>query len=343
MAINSYGYPREISPGSIFARIAESFGHRYSVDGFSDFRVTIASTGTRRVNIAAGWSLGKGIKVQNTASTFKELAAPSGSTQWFLIGLKRWITNPIYDPEADPGTPEGSPYISDIVVVNGTASRAVPTVTQNAGTDDTQWLALARVITGSTAVQEVIDLRLISGEGGAGYQVFSDLAMAQVANLVGTEVYRADTTDGHVPTYYKVVSSPAGVLSWKNPSLPDSVITGASATESFFPGWGRDASCIMVRDGHMRYTSIMVNKSGGAETSDSVGRILEIDELVKFHPEDRPRTGTAPALAGYIETETGGRFFATGRLGADGTLRITSTWSGRAVRSVILSGTYSVA
>lgn len=121
MAINSYGYPTLIAPGSVFSRMMQHAGHRYSVAGFSDLRVTISGSGTRRVSIDQGWARGKGIDVNNTAPATLDLAAPAGTTQWFLVGLKRWAANPAYDPEAVPGTPESSPYISQLVSVAGTA------------------------------------------------------------------------------------------------------------------------------------------------------------------------------------------------------------------------------
>jgi len=329
MAINSYGYPGTIAPGSTLSKyMTNGVGHRYAVAGFTDFRVSVGS-GTRRVNIGAGLAFGKGVLVENTATMTYDLPAPSGSTQWMLVGLRRWNGS--------------SPYTSIVTHVLGNANRAVPTVTQDPGTNDTQWLALCRVTSAATAVQEVVDLRLISTEGSGFYVCLSDLAMDQLSDAVGAEVYRADTTSGHVPAFYRRVVGATGALSWKNPNLPDTILTGAAATESFFPGWGRDASCLMVRDGHQRFANIMVNKSGAARVSDGTGRILDIDELVKFHPEDRPRSGTAIALAGHVETETGGRFVGTGRLGSDGTLRFTSTWSGRAISAITLSGTYSVA
>lgn len=208
MAINSYGYPPTIAPGSVFSRMSRAFGGVYSTQGFNDFRVTAAGSGTRRANVAAGWAMGKGVLVENTATATIDLPAPSGSSQWFLIGLKRWTDNPDY-----PGTSD-EPYLSELVYVAGTSSRAVPSVTQDAGVDDTQWLALCRVNDSSTLIQEVVDLRLVSGEGGAGYTVFSAEALAQIADMVGVRVYRADSTGGNFPGVYDRVSTPSGTLYW---------------------------------------------------------------------------------------------------------------------------------
>lgn len=289
MAINSYGYPTLIAPGSVFSRMMQHAGHRYSVAGFSDFRVTISGSGTRRVSIDQGWARGKGVDVNNTAPTTLDLAAPSGTTQWFLVGLKRWAANPAYDEGAEPGTPESSPYISQLVSVAGTASRDVPTVTQTAGTDDTQWLALCRVISSATAVQEVVDLRLVSGEGGAGYTIYSDLALGALSGLIGSRVYRADTTGGHVPAFYERITDAAGVARWANLYELDAELTGTDATAVAGPSWARGASCRMVRDRKHRGMILEVTRTAGGApfSSNSSGSTSDV-LLAELHVEDRP-------------------------------------------------------
>lgn len=327
MAINSYGYPPLISPGSVFARMMQYAGHRYSVAGFSDFRVTISGSGTRRVNIAAGWATGKAVQVQNTATATLDLAAPSGTTQWFLVGLKRWAANPAYDPEAVPGTPESSPYISQLVSVAGNASRLVPTVTQDAGSDDTQWLALCRVISSATAVQEVIDLRLISGEGG-GYTVNSDLAMDQLNDIVGARVYRADTLGGHTPTFYERIVNGAGALSWQNFSIPDTELSGLDAINAADgSGWGRSSSSKMVRLGKHRSLIAELTRGagedGGAFTSNSLGGLG--DQLIaELHSTDRPPSGVAVPLVGRVRLEGGATYGCFGHITSAGGVYLNS-------------------
>lgn len=208
MAITSYGYPTSITPGSVYAQANQAAGNRYSFLGFTDFRVTPAASGTRRVNISAGWAQGKGVLVNLDAATTLDLPAPSGTSQWFLVGLKRWTDNPDYPDPSD------EPYISELISVAGTSSRTVPSVTQDAGDDDTQWIALCRVNNSSTLVQEVVDLRLVTGEGGGGYTVFSPEALDQLDPIVGARVYRAD-----VGFHYDRVSSPSGTLSWSRPGV----------------------------------------------------------------------------------------------------------------------------
>lgn len=342
MAINSFGYPNLIAPGSVLASMTEAWGHRYSAAGFSDFRVTLSGSGTRRVNIAAGWALGKGVQVQNTAATTFEFAAPSGTSQWFLLGLKRWQTNPAYDPEAVAGTPESSPYISQIVSVAGTSSRAVPAVTQDAGSNDTQWLALCRVASSSTLVQEVVDLRLVSGEGGAGYEVYSDLAMDQLDDIIGARVYRADTINGHKPSFYENITTTSGAASWKNVSRQDEKIQGSTeSSEEALAGWGRQGTSTVIRRGDLRTINMTVRQFGNELSADANGRIGGETLLLRMLSTDRPAPGQLVALAAYVQSDAGILYGGSAQLGGDGIVRFTSTDPGAGVREITVSGTYS--
>ena len=252
MAINSYGYPDLIAPGSVLSRFAtQGTGHRYSAAGFSDFRVTAATSGTRQVNIAAGWAMGKGVMVENTAAATYNLPAPAGTSQWMLVGLKRW---------------EGaSPYSSIITHVLGTTSRAVPTVTQTPGTNDTQWLALCRVTSTDALVQDVVDLRLVSTEGAGFYVCFSDLAMDQLDDAVGAEVYRADTTSGHKPAVYRRNVSVSGALAWKNMNAPDLSLEGDDVLSlTGVTGWVRQPGSRLARRGQERSLHLVMRRLSGA-------------------------------------------------------------------------------
>lgn len=347
MAINSYGYPNLISPGSTFARMSRGFGHRYSCAGFSDFRVTAASSGTRRVNIAAGWSMGQGIQVQNTATATFDFAAPSGTTQWFLLGLKRWANNPAYDPGAVAGTPESSPYISQLVSVAGTGTRAVPAVAQTPGTDDTQWLALCRVTSSSTLVQEVVDLRLVSGEGGANYQTFSDLAHGQLNDIVGARIYRSDTIGGHTPAFYERISSLGGSLSWKNMNQADVVLTGFAAVNAVDgSGWGREQDNRMVRVGNDRWLHVEVKRGvspdGGSFTSNARGGVAD-QILVLVNSPDKPPVDVP--LIGQLTIGENTTYGVFGRLTKFGNVMLNSMLPDVTVTPgdiIIMDGNYSV-
>jgi hypothetical protein len=313
MAINSYGYPNTIAPGSDFARVMGYAGHQYAVAGFSDFRVTVGS-GTRRVNIAAGWAFGKGVAVQNTASTTYDLPAPSGTTQWMLVGLKRWNGS--------------SPYTSIITHVLGTATRAVPAVTQTPGTNDTQWLALCRVTSADTAVQEIVDLRLISTEGSGFYVTLSDLAYQQLNNVVGAHIYRAETTGGNTPAFYKRVIDGAGVLSWKNMTRPETVLEGLAATQVPPAGWSRiSEGCRLIRNGNHRSLVFNVRRSAGSSyafSSNGRGGMGDVT-VVAVHTEDRPGSGMVIPLMGRLSQAANSANYAVfAHLSAAGNIIINS-------------------
>lgn len=312
MAVNSYGYPNLIAPGSIFARFAgQASGHIYSALGHSDLRVTAATSGTRRVNIAAGWVMGKGVMVNNTTAATLDLPAPSGASQWFLIGVKRWVTNPAYDPEATPGSQESSPYISQLVYVAGNASKAVPTVTQNPGTDDTQWLALVRLATGQTLVQEVVDLRLIAGEGCSFYIAHFEEALGQLDTIAGAQVYRTDIKD-----FVRRVANAAGALSWKRQTDADEILTTTgSTTLDVGDGWGRRDPTAMERDGRWRIFRLRMRRAGDSITADSAGAIAD-SPMVQLHPEDRPAPGTP--IRAYVLTSNRGTFQAGAHVSSEG-------------------------
>lgn len=300
MAINSYGYPNLIAAGADLSQyMSHGAGHRYSFMGHSDFRVTISGTGTRRVNIAAGWAMGKGVMVHNTASATLDLPAPSGSAQWFLVGLKRWTVDPA----------PGGTYLSELVYVAGTASKAVPAVDQIAGDDDTQWIALCQVTSGETAVQLVEDLRLVATEGSSSYVCYSSLAMDQLNDAVGSQIYRAD-----LDTHYKRVSSTTGVLSWKNLKTEfdtyDTILTGTAASLGPGSGWNRQSTCRMVRKGKMRWGYFELERANNASTitSDTRGGGF-VSQLVELHQADKPHYEVP--LAGRITTAAGNNFHAS--------------------------------
>jgi hypothetical protein len=329
MAINSYGYPYTIMPGSGLARHVALSGKRYLFPGYSDFRPTISGTGTRRVNIAAGWSEGQGVNVQSDATIQVDLPEPSGSSQWFLITLDRWVDNPDYDEEAEPGTPEAELYISRVSYTAGTSSKAIPSVAQNPGDEDHQWIALARVTNTSSQVQELIDLRLLAGEGGSDYVVLSAEAMQGLEGTVGARVFRADTTGGHVPTYYTRVLSGA-TLQWHKESDPDEVLLGLAACNIPPSGWARQAPGIrMIRKGKHRSFTYAVERSGGSSnvfTSNARGGLGDMD-IGSIHAEDRPGSGMVVNLLGRFTDQTNGSnatYAAFAHITSGGDIRLNS-------------------
>lgn len=313
MAIESYGYPKTIAPGDVFARFGLHAGKRYSVGGHSDFQVVKAATGTRQANISSGWSMGKNVLVHNTALRSLSLPAPAGTSQWHCIVINRWVDN------VDPA------YISTVTSVPGSTSRAIPALTTSVGGSlDQDPIALCRVTSGSTLIAEVVDLRLISVEGAGFYVAHSDLAMFRLNDVVGAEVYRTDNQN-----FYKRITTATGSLSWKNMSQPDAILRGFDAVDAYDgSGWGREEHCRMVRNGQERWLHIEMNRGSGADggSFSSNGRGGLGDGVVaRAYSTDRPGSGIVVPLMGRIQGKTSGVTYAAfGHMTSDGFIRLNS-------------------
>ena len=219
MAIQSYGYPDLIASGADFARMAYGFGRQYVAPFESHCRPTISQTGTRRISISTGYLAGKHVVDFNDAVVNIDLPQASGASQWFLIGLKRWVAT---------GVPS-APFRSEFGYIAGSALKAIPTYPQTPGTNDFQPIALVRIVSTNTIPAEVIDLRGIAEEPGV-YTIYDDMAMEIIArpgatayNAVTGATYRHvyianksrswqrvyDTPVGPRPTLYVVNSTPS--------------------------------------------------------------------------------------------------------------------------------------
>ncbi len=313
MAILSYGYPETVgADAEIWAKFsAQAFGRRYAALTHADFRVTAATSGTtRRVNISAGWIAGQGVLVHNTTSTFLDLDAPAGTSQWLCVVLKRWQG--------------GGDDESALGVVAGTSSRLVPTLVHDPGTTDDQALALCRVSSSSGLVQEVVDLRAISFEAGGFYICHFPEAMELLEDMVGVDVYRTDTK-----TFYKRISDGSGALAWKNMSLPDESIDGITAFAGFLTGWSRETDCRTVRNGSNRWSHLSMERVGGTISSDErgafgdiVGQSVAIG-MATMHDADKPER--LVNMTGRILTPAGNAFIALASAAPSGTISLIGT------------------
>lgn len=136
----------------------------YGVVGANDLKVTAVSGQDRTVSIAAGKCWGKGVHDTHSPSETIGLPSVSSGSRWDLIAVRRvWSTN-----------------TTSVVRIGGSATRVIPSGRSvGYGTTDDQPLALVRVQAGSTAIQEIVDLRCWAGIGGS---IASDeLAMSYLA------------------------------------------------------------------------------------------------------------------------------------------------------------------
>jgi hypothetical protein len=165
---SSYGYEGSVN------ELGHSLLHRraggiYSVYAPTDWAVSIVGTGTRRTQVAAGIGSGKGIVDATDAAVILEHDEVSSGTRYDLIVARRnWETNE-----------------TSFVVIKGSSLRTVPSRSIGTGVLDDHPIALVRLVAGQTLVQEVIDLRVWIGSGGA---VAKDELVTQFLTDPGTQV-----------------------------------------------------------------------------------------------------------------------------------------------------------
>lgn len=179
MAITSYGYPVPggvILPGLVWARMQNLLGRASAVPFADDWKPEANSGVARGVRMAPGMIGGGGILDMSDAAIPLQLPELSSGSQYFLLGGERkWgATN------ATVGK-----YIA------GTSARAIPSFTDNPGTEQFHPVALARVSAGNPAITDLVDLRCIAQEAGV-YTIFDDLALQLIARL-GVTAYNRTT------------------------------------------------------------------------------------------------------------------------------------------------------
>lgn len=206
MAIQSYGYPELLASGADFARMAYGFGRQYVAPFESHCRPTISQTGTRRISISTGYLAGKHIVDFNDAIVNIDLPQASGASQWFLIGLKRWVAT---------GVP-AAPFRSEFGYIAGSALKAIPTYPQVPGTNDFQPIALVRIVSTATIPADIVDLRGIAEEPGI-YTIYDDMAMEVIArpgatayNAVTGATYRHVYIENKSRSWQRVYDTPMG-------------------------------------------------------------------------------------------------------------------------------------
>lgn len=209
MAITSIGYPNTIAPGSATALWHAAAGRPYVFPAESQVKPNNPQAGTRRVTLSPGRFSGKGITDYNDALVNLDLPTPAGSSQWFAIVANRWV-----DPASTPATPIPSGDTTSFGWVAGTATKAIPAVTQNPGTFDQQLIALALVESGQQFIRELVDLRAIGEEGGV-YTIFDEMALHTIKRP-GARAYNPLTSMS-----YECVYAPNRSLEWRAAWTPN--------------------------------------------------------------------------------------------------------------------------
>lgn len=153
MTITSYGYPGSVNKVG-HALISEYAGAEYNVSDRSSGRVTKVTSGAdRSVNVGVGAIFGRGVvDVIDAPVTVGPMPTVTSGSRWDLIVANRNFTS----------------KTTTFDYVQGGPSKVLPTRLHSV-TDgvDQQPLALVRFAAGSTLPQDVIDLRIATGPGGA--------------------------------------------------------------------------------------------------------------------------------------------------------------------------------
>jgi hypothetical protein len=178
-----------------------SKGAKYSILSAGGLKVT-AAAGTRALSVAAGTAWGDGVlSTWATASPVTLDAVASSGYRWDTIYIRRtW----------QPGsTPTGK---AEIIKVNGSASKTISARTTAVGTGTAdQPLALVRVDYGSTAITEIVDLRVWGADSGGLYA--NSVEVTQYVNDPGARILIGDVL------YNRVVDPSSGAVSWEPSDL----------------------------------------------------------------------------------------------------------------------------
>lgn len=151
MTIVSKGYDRAINYADLGMLLATA-GSAYTVFGDTSFQVT-AGAGARELAIAPGRASGKGIYDVSDAT---EVRVGAPGARWDTLVLRR-----------DWGA--GDDGETDLVLLQGTGVKQITfdPAAVGGGILDDQPIALVRWANGLSAVQEIVDLRVWSRNGGA--------------------------------------------------------------------------------------------------------------------------------------------------------------------------------
>jgi hypothetical protein len=124
----------------------------YGVSGPNDLKVTPHATMDRGVNIATGSAWGYGVLDTSDATISLQGATVGSGTRWDLVVVRRnW---------------SGTGGSTTVVIVQGTASKVLPSRNTTPGTIDDQPIALVQFTAGQSAPTAIVDLRCWSRNGG---------------------------------------------------------------------------------------------------------------------------------------------------------------------------------
>lgn len=179
--------------GSITETTGKDFWNRigaskYGVVGAGDLKVS-TTTGDRMLLVASGIAWGHNIQDTLSTSVSVQLNSVASGSRWDLVVVRRDVTAK-----------------TSIEVVQGTGSKTIPSLTTTTASHADQPIALCRVDAGVTTVQEIIDLRCWSSNGGV--VIVNQLALDYL-NTPGARVLQGGTE-------YRYLPDSLGVFGWES-------------------------------------------------------------------------------------------------------------------------------
>jgi hypothetical protein len=178
MAYISVGYDGIVNEVQ-WAEMVKKVGNcDYGVLGVGDWKVTAVTGADRTVSIATGKGWGHGVYDEITSNVTLQLDSVSSGSRWDLIAVRRnW---------------NGTGGATTVVKINGSATKEIPgNRAKGPGTVDEQPIALVRVQSGSTTIQEIVDLRCWSGNGGT--FAMDLLALTYLDSVASTVTINSET------------------------------------------------------------------------------------------------------------------------------------------------------
>lgn len=307
MAWTHAGFPETVADGADWHNaIGLGGGRSDAFMSVTDLRPTAQAGRVVRLNageyVSGGvWS--KSDTLINMTALPEQLTA--GTSKYHLVVLRK-----TYGATA-------ATHVVTPVAIPGSASRVIPAFTRTKGTTWDTPVALAKVTAGSTALTELVDLRVIAETTGV-FTIFDDLAL-QLIDRPGAIAHNLNTGE----TWARVYNSSLG-LTW----LP--LLSKSEYKRTFYDndpgnragGWFQDGTWCEARqssDGRTTQLQIVLRRIGATIVADDLtgsmpdtlmytvdDRYKPLDQVVGSGLYYSPSRATYGCL---VTLETDGRVF----------------------------------
>lgn len=306
MAINSWGYFNDVTPGDQWSLTAAYATARFWVYNQDAVRVTPLIGGTREVQISTGEFGCYGIYNENTTVATVQLPAPvSEGTQWYLISATHtWA-------DALSATTFEALHCGSVAQIP--AGRVV-----NPGTKVTQPLAYVPITFGESDPGTPIDLRAM-GIGREDVLINSEFALPYLA-------YAGMRCRLGKIEYSRTLNSSGTTHEWfiNRGSFGRNPITDTSSWGSSYSGWTTvGVTTRAVRDGNSVELDFRIRRTGANINVASDGGVVDANAIMfNANSEWRP-TRPAYAIASYI-SPGGGNYMGLASIDTNGDISFTA-------------------